>query len=340
MATRLKDIALETGYSINTVSLALNGSCRISDETRRAIAETAKRLHYMPNKAARALVTQRSNLIGLAVREMNNVITNEVAASVERKLSKQGYSMLFASTAQHIGELETLRMLQSQQVDGILMFPTLPPDTRVLKFIEQSKIPVVLLSYGEYDLPVDAVYVDKTHAAYIVTQYLIELGHRRIAFISNSAGSDQTQLDCEKFNGYTRALSDHGIAFDPTLTVFAAANTFQAGYDSARHLFRRSEATAVYGSSDLLACGAMNYYLAHGVRIPQDLSIVSNDSTEIAVYAPVALTASYYPVEALTEQAAGLLLRRLSEKPSERLPHQRVVLKPELRVRASTARLA
>ena len=119
MATRLKDIALETGYSINTVSLALNGSCRISDETRRAIAETAKRLHYMPNKAARTLVTQRSNLIGLAVREMNNVITNEVAASVERKLSKQGYSMLFASTAQHIGELETLRTVLRWRDEGV-----------------------------------------------------------------------------------------------------------------------------------------------------------------------------------------------------------------------------
>jgi DNA-binding LacI/PurR family transcriptional regulator len=179
--------------------------------------------------------------------------------------------------------------------------------------------------------------MDKTYASYSTIRYLVELGHRRIGFICNSSGNDQTQYDCEKFNGYMRALADSGIPYDPTLTVFAAGNSFKAGYDAARHLYRRSNVTAIYGPSDLLACGAMNYYLSHGVKIPEQVSFAGNDSTELAAYAPVPLTSSLYQVEELTDKAIELLMDRIDKVQDAPPFPQRIVLKSVLEVRASTA---
>ena len=100
MAITLKDIAKKTGYSVNTVSLALKNSNRISEEATRAIQEKAKELHYVPNYAARSLVTKRSNLIGLMVRDFSSVTLNLVAAHLERKLSSYGYSLVLMTTEQ------------------------------------------------------------------------------------------------------------------------------------------------------------------------------------------------------------------------------------------------
>ena len=338
MSTRLKDIAQETGFSINTVSLALNGSTRISEQTRQIIAEAAARLHYVPNKVARSLVTQRSSLVGLVVREMNNIVTNEVATSIEKKLTRLGYNMIFISTTQHTNELDALRILQGQQVDGILMFPSLPPDSRTLNFARNTDMPIIMLSYGDYEMSVDAIHVDKEEAAYVVTKHLLDQGHRRIGFISNSAANDSRQFDCEKFSGYTKALAEYNIRFDPALTVFAYGNTYRAGYDSARYLYRRSNVTAIYGASDMLTCGAMSYYLAHNVRIPEEISFISNDSMEISAYAAVPLSASQYPVEELTERAVQLLMARIDKEPdAPPFPYQYAIL-PRLDERKSVAR--
>lgn len=334
MSARLKDIAQETGFAINTVSLALKNSPRISIETRQVIHEAAKRLDYIPNKVARSLATQKSDLIAFVVGRYNNFIHNEIASAFEQKLSDLGYNMLLATT-QRAGGLQTLKVLEEQRVAGIFMFPSLPPDMRQMEYIRRSETPIMLLSYGsDYELPTDAVYVDREQAAYIVIKHLLDHGHRRIGFICSSHNSDQPQFDRERFRGYVSALKERGIDYDPAYSIVTSDCNFSDGYNAAEILFHRTNVTAIFGANDFLACGAMKYYLSHGIRVPEQVSFASNDSTDIAAYAPVALTASAYPILNLRDTAVNLMMERISGRATH--PHQRIAIKSTLDVRLST----
>ena len=334
MAVRLKDIAQKTGFSVNTVSLALCNSPRISGETRQLIRSVADQMHYVSNRAARSLVTRKSRMIGLIVREFNNVILNMVASKLEKELYQMGYGLILMTTQPPKTELDAIRLLEAQQVDGILMYPDLPPDKRLISVIEKLQIPVVMLSYGNYDLFTDAVYVDKEHSAYLATSYLITQGHRKIGIICGSA-NNTLQLDPDRFAGYCRALNEAGIPLNPSYTVMPAAGYYQAGYDAARMLHRRSDVTAIVGSTDVILCGAMHYYLNHGMRVPEDVSFVSNDSTEVAAFAPVPLTAIAYPVDDLVANALSLIMERIEKGQSSSF--QRIALQASIDIRRSVS---
>ena len=335
MRVRLKDIAEKTGFSVNTVSLALNDSPRISEETRQLIKESANEFNYVPNKAARSLITRKSKLIGLIVREFNNNILSMVAAELERSLYALGYNLVLVTSAYPKNELEVLRTLESQQVDGIFMYPSLPMDHRVIEYIHQMSCPVVLLSFGDYELFTDAIYIDREYAAYLATSYLISLGHKKIAFFCGASSSVLSPMDGERLRGYCRALNEAGLTYNPSYTVLLPQGQYRAGYDAARALYHCSSITAILGCNDAIACGAMQYYLEQGVRIPEDISFVSNDSTEIAAFSAVPMTATRYNVEALTAKAVEVMMQRLES--NEREGYIRCAIPSTLDIRSSTA---
>lgn len=337
MPVRLKDIAEKTGYSINTVSLALKASTRISTEAREIITDTAKSMNYVPNKIARSLVTNRSDVFGFVVPKYSNFVSSLLASQFERMLSAMGYSMLLVSTKQ-AGERRVLDVLRSQRVAGIFMFPMLPPDFRLLEYVQKCDTPFVFLSYGrDYELVCDAVYTDREQASYIVTKHLIEMGHRRIGFISSSFYADQPQVDAERYRGHVAALSESGVPYDPEYSVIPLDSSYADGYNAAKTLMNRTGVTAIYGANDPLAVGAMAYCLSHGFRVPEDISFASNDSTDAAAYAPVSLTASIYPIGELTQRAIGIMMERIEKKRDA--PFQRIPLHSTLDVRKSVFRV-
>lgn len=318
MPVTLKDIAKELGVSINTISLALNNSSRVSTDTRLRVQEAAERLHYVPNRAAQSLVTRHSKLVGLIVRGFENRIFNQVALHLERLLYQQGYSLVLVDTTPPCSELRALQLLEAQQVEGIFMYPSLPPDKRVVSYIRSLSIPVVMLSYGDYDVFTDCVYVDREKSSHLVTKHLLELGHREIALVGIPGATNHSMLDCERLNGYLRALNEYGLTFNPACLSSPSHGGYKGGYEAAADLLRRGNFTALYASEDSAAVGAMRYCLEHGKRVPQDISIASNDSTDIAAYAAVPITASRYDVEALTQEAMQQMMRRIRhEGPNE-----------------------
>lgn len=311
MPVTLKDIAKELGVSINTISLALNNSSRVSIETRLRVQEAAKRLHYVPNRAAQSLVTRHSKLVGLIVRGFSNRVLNQVALRLEQLLYQEGYGLVLVDTTPPCSELRALQLLEAQQVEGIFMYPSLPPDKRVVSYIQSLSIPVMMLSYGDYEAFTDCVYVDREKSSYLVTKHLLELGHREIALVCFSGAANNAQLDCERLNGYLRALNEYGLTFNPAYLSSTSRGGYKGGYEAAANLLRRSSVTALYASEDSSAVGAMRYCLERGKRIPQDISIASNDSTDIAAYAAVPITASRYDVETLTQEAMQQMMRRI-----------------------------
>ncbi|HIT69730.1 MAG TPA: LacI family DNA-binding transcriptional regulator [Candidatus Aphodomonas merdavium] len=337
MAVRLKDIAEETGFSINTVSLALQSSSRISASTRQIIENAAKRLHYIPNSTTRfhAAHKREYRSIAFVVPELVGQIQMQVAQAISDRLEAKGYFLQVASCKEY-GEIKTLKFLHSQGVEGFFMFPMTPFDLRLLECVRESDVPIVFLSFGaDLELVTDAVYVDRMQASYIVTRHLLELGHRRIMYIANASHSIQQMLDVERYHGHVKALNEYGLEYDPNYTFLCDHPDLKKGYESAKTMIRRTDATALYCTNDPMASGALSYLLQKGKRVPQDYSIVSNDSTEVARFASVPITASVYPVQELADKAAEIMLLRI-EQPQDPTPSQRIAIPVTLDIREST----
>nr|HML48809.1 LacI family DNA-binding transcriptional regulator [Clostridia bacterium] len=217
------------------------------------------------------------------------------------------------------------------------MFPTQPPDKRLMDYVRNTATPILFLSYGDYQACTDTVYFSREHSTYIITKHLVDLGHREIGLVCGSGYKGKISLDAERVHGYIRALGERGIPFDTNNAIIPSGdNEYVAGYDAARELMRRRDLTAVVASTDSVACGILHYFRAHGVRVPEDVSIVSNDSSEVAEYAAVPITAAHYDVKLLIEHAVPLMMRRM-EQPGKKEAPQVIVLKSELDIRSSTA---
>jgi len=328
---RQKEIAEKTGFSINTVSLALKGSPRISEETRSIIMECAKQLNYIPNVVARSLVQKKTNTIGIILTELMNPILTETAQEIEQILKKSGYNMMLMITnSSPEQEAEALDVLVSRQVDGILMYPVFTANFAKIKLLRDNKFPIILLAGGDYELPTDAVYVNRREGAYKAATHFIQAGHKRIGFLGGGNYSDK-----EKQNGYFAALQDNHIPFDPSLVGRVQSDGYDAGYASIEELYKNAMPTAVICTRDYIALGAMRWCRERGIRIPEELSFIGFDDTAAASFAEIPLTSVKYDVKAVTEKATELLFQRIDEKDKSVAMIQKISIQPRLVIRQS-----
>ena len=329
---RLKDIADRTGFSVNTVSLALRGSPRIPARTTRLIQDAADAMNYMPNQVAKSLVSRETRTIGLVLTDITNPTLTQVAQAIELALAERGYSTLFATSNNDLDEEKrVIAMFQSRQVDGMLIYPRSHRELDHIRRLRQANYPVVLL-VGDPDAGVDAVSVDERRGAYRAVWHLADIGHRRIAIIdsSNPLGNR------EKRDGYLAALSEAGIVPDAELSADPLGHSVISGYaalDQLMHL--ANPPTAVFAANDSLAIGALRWTQKHGVRVPQDLAIVGFDNIEFAEHAATPLTTVNYAVRQVTDLAVARLIDLILFE--DGLPQPVVTLiEPDLVVREST----
>jgi LacI family transcriptional regulator len=328
---RLKDIADKTGFSANTVSLALRDSPRIPAETREVIRRAAQELNYQPNHVARSLVSRETKTIGLILTDIMNPTLTRTAQQVELALAERGYGTLFATSNHQLGEEKRLiEMFRSRRVDGMLIYPAVHRELAHLKDLRRH-FPVVLLIAGP-DAGIDAVSVDDRAGTRRAIRHLIDLGHKRIGFLDPNSSN----LNSEKFEGYQRALADAGLPFDPTLIVAANGHYATHGYYALDNLMNiKQPPTAVFSHNDSLAMGALRWCHKHGRRVPEDISIMGYDNIEFTEFAQPPLTTMNYAVDQVSRMAVDRLMRLIEAK--DQPPEPRVTLiEPDLVVRAST----
>lgn len=330
--TRLKDVADRTGFSINTVSLALRDSPRIPVATRQLIHAAAEALNYLPNQIAKSLVSRETRTIGLVLTEITNPLLTRVAQAIELLLAERGYSTLFAtSNNAHEAEKQVIEMFRARQVDGMLIYPRSHRELDHIRQLRRAGYPLVLL-VADPDAGVDAVSVDERAGAGKAVRHLLERGHRRIGLIEGSSALGNH----EKREGYLQALQAAGIALDEKLLIDPGAHSVLAGHAAMAELAARAEGmTAVLASTDILALGALRWAQQQGRRVPQDLAIVGFDNIEFAEYAATPLTSVDYAVDQVTELAVTRLLALI--RADAGLPEPQVTLiEPDLLVREST----
>ncbi|MCS7090978.1 MAG: LacI family transcriptional regulator [Limisphaera sp.] len=320
---RLKDIAERAGVSVMTVSKALRNQPDVAEATRQRIHALAREMGYVPDSIARGLRTRTTRLFGVVVPAVTHPIYARVLLALEERAYEMGYDLLCAHTLNLVEREErAIRRMLSRRVEGLFLSPVhrMAGETRIYDELAVSGTPVVILGQPPLSsLPFPSVAGEDIEGAYEGTRHLLELGHRRIAFLAGPVTAPWAQ---ERLEGYRRALQEAGLSFEDRW-VFAGGSTIEDGIRVAAQLLEEApEVTAVLASNDLTAIGCGHYLLNSGVRIPEDLSLVGFGNTLAATYFRVPLTTLRQPKRRLGNAAMDLMTRMLQKEAVEsmRLP--------------------
>jgi LacI family transcriptional regulator len=307
------------GLSISTVSRALNGYADVSEKTRQRVTLAAREMNYQPHPVAHRLATGRTGAVALitAVRpgQAMDATFASLLAGAAAALREHGYFALSISLPAGDGELPELeRFLAGRLVDGVMLTRTHTQDERV-KLLQARGMPFVTHGRTQNTAPHAWVDTDNEHAFYLVTQRLIALGHRRLAFINGPLNMTYAVL---REAGFNKACAQ---AFAVTTEIAHVSDVTAAnGEQRMRELLQGPLLpTAVVCATDLLALGAMAACKAQGLRVGADISITGYGNTEAAAYADPPLTTIDHATEANGRHLADLLLQAMAGKPASGL---------------------
>lgn len=330
---RLKDIAERTGFSVNTVSVALRGGSKVPHATRKVILAAAEELNYLPNALARSLARKRSRTVGVILSNLVNPIQTLCARLIERRLEERGYHMMLVSSDGSVErEKAAIDSLREHQVEGVLVYPANQQQLDHVAALRSAGFPVVVLS-GVSNGLVDLVAIDERAGMYKLTTHLLELGHRRIGLID----AGQASGSMRKLAGYREALEARGVPFDSGLVICPVdKNTPTCGYRAASQILEGSSGpTAVIGSSDSVSIGVMRWCRDHEMAVPGSISIAGFDDIETAAFLDVPLTTVGYSTSGISEHSVVRVLS-LIEAEEELAEPISLLIEPNLIVRSST----
>ena len=333
----LKDIATKTGFSVNTVSVALRGGKKIPEATRQLIRDAARELDYLPNALARSLARKNSGTVGLILSNLQNPILTYCAERIERHLERHGYQMILRSTDGNLErEKRSIDSLRQLQVEGVLIYPSNHRDVEHLVALRRSGLPIVMLA-GPTDMPVDLVASDDHASAEAIVSYLIATGHRRIGLLDVC----HVYGNFDKILGFRAAHEKAGLEVDSRLVYCPVEkNSAEVGYRRAERFMRDGQPpTAIVCTSDVLAVGMQSWCFDNGVTVPGELSIAGFDDIPISAHLPVPLTTVRYSVEEVSRRAVQRLIELMSSTAGLPAPTCAMVA-PEVIVRKSTRPLA
>lgn len=316
-----------------TVSKALRDERDVSTATKARIKLLAQQMGYVPDSSAQGLRTRTTKMFGLVISSITNPIFARVVFAIEERARELGYDVLLAHT-HNIAEREEhcIRRLLSRRVDGLFISPVYRMETeaRIYQELLARRVPTVLLGPpGAFCSQFVSVQIEELVASYNLTQHLLKLGHKRIAYLT---GPIVAPWSHERFEGYRRALREINIDVDDRL-VFDAGSTIEEGTKATLEMLDENcDATAVQAVNDLVAIGCAQTFLSQGVKIPEDVSVVGFGNVLTAEHFRVPLTTVVQPKFRLGIAAMEAMLKLMK---NERVETRR--MPAELIVRESTA---
>lgn len=306
----IQDVARRAGVGVGTVSRVLNDSPAVSEATRRRVEAVITELDYLPSKHARGLSLGRTNALGVVVPFVTHLSSVERIRGVVRGCADSGYDVVLFDVEtpgqrDHIVE----RLVRGDGVDGVLVV-SLPPTPPLDRMIDAARVPVVMVDCRHPAVP--HVYIDDRRGGRLATQALVDLGHRRIAFVGGvSRGPFSFTSDAHRLDGYEATLAAAGLPPTPDLVVDDAYDQDTARARTTTLLQRRSPPTAVFATSDRLALGVLQAVRESGRHVPSDISVIGFDDIELAAYAE--LSTVRQPLRDSGLEGAQLLLTALRE---------------------------
>ncbi len=304
MNITIREVAERADVSTATVSRVMNGSDNVRRETRRRVLEAARALHYVPNEAARSLISSLTHTVGVLLPDMHGEFFAEVMRGIEQAAQQAEYHLLVSSSHSQEDEAGAMIRMMAGRVDGLVVM--WPKAVSSLLALVPEGLPLVLLNASaSEEQRYASIKIDNYGGAYEVVAHLVGHGHRRIATITGPAGNVDAQ---ERRAGYRDALRDGGGAWQPELEV-AGGFTQESGEQAAEQVLALSpRPAALFAANDAMAMGALRHFRRQGVRVPEDVAVAGFDDVPSAQYVPPGLTTVRVPMRDLGKRAMTCLL--------------------------------
>ena len=329
---KLKDIAEKTGYTVGTISKALQGRDGIAAETRETIEKAAREIGYIANAQAGGLRSGSSKTVAIIVSDIANPLFSILIKNIISQLDALGYSAILMDTEEKsVKEEKAVISALGKNVDGILLCPTQLSD-RSIELMKQNGMPFVLMGRRFEKIDADCVVWNDRHGAYLATKHLLELGHRDIVMLT---GYSHISSAKERYLGYCDALREADMPvrneniFEINIATHETAKTIQWLLDTGASF------SAMLCFSDYVAWEAIAILNQRGLRVPEDVSVVGFDDIQSQMYFPYPLTTVHVPKTLTARRAVDLLMDILEHGPLKR---RQIMLNTDLIVRGTTSR--
>ena len=326
----IKDVAKKAGVARSTVSYVLTNNKRLTEETRRRVIRAMEELSYVPNGVARSMKSKNTYLIGLLLSDVAHYPSFAIAKGVDDVAFKANYSVIFCHTHNEPErESQYIRLLEERQVQGIIV-ASRRTEELTHTYLKSRRMPIVYANRYEPGESISCVLVDNEAGGYAATKHLLDLGHRRIAFISGPPGRSSSR---DRRRGYERALSEAKIPVAPDL-IRTGEYSVESGCNAMKQLLSlEARPTAVFAANDDMAIGAVNCIVESSWRVPEDISVVGYDNSIQSGFVHPALTTVDFPLSHVGAVAAKVLLDEIS---SGSTTPQSIRIKCDLIVRGSS----
>jgi len=322
----IKDIAKKANVSTATVSYVLNDSAQISEATREKVLKIVDEMNYKRNNIAKSLRTNKTNTIGVIVEDMTVFNSPKIIDGINKYVEEHGFHIILSNLRlnkkignsyeevfKHSEEInETIDVLLTRQIDGIIYIGEHTRD--VSNIMGNVKKPVVYTyCYSSQENSYSVNYNDKL-AAYQATNYLINLGHEKIAVISGMINSKPSH---ERLQGYQQALIDYNLNLDPSL-IRTGNWEYETGFELSKELLKsNNRPTAVFAFNDLMAVGVIDGAESLGYKVPADLSVIGFDNREFSHFFKPKLTTIDLPLAKMGQEATRILIDLIDKKKIE-----------------------
>lgn len=306
MTVKIKDVAKKSGVSVATVSRVLNGGKNVSDEVKEVVQNAIEELGYSPSYIARSLVKKKTNLIGVIVPDLTSSFFSTILSSIEENASSNDYNIVVCNIEENLDkEFKYLNLFEQMRVDGIIIMHE-KTNTKIKEFINELHIPIIFCSCKGEGTNSLSIIVDDYNASYDAAKYLLNLGHKKIAYI----GGDMRDITSgqSRYNGYKKALEDYGISLDDKYVKYGDYK-MNSGYNLMNELIKYDPVpTAVFAASDDMAVGALNCIIDNGYRVPEDISIMGFDGSGLTEIVRPKLTSMQQPIREMGAVAIKMII--------------------------------
>ncbi|WP_040210415.1 LacI family DNA-binding transcriptional regulator [Clostridium polynesiense] len=336
MKVTIKDIAKLANVSVSAVSLVLNNKpCRISEEKRELIKKIAREHNYTPNINARSLVTNETKTFGLIIPDVDNIFFSRLTKAIETYCRRFGYALMIVNSDDEYKEdIHLIDLLSSRGIDGLFITvsnSSYEHQEEVSEALKKLTIPYIMIDRVFPDLNCSKVYFDSLEGAYIATKYLIDHGHRKISCITHCSNS---KMPYSRYEGYKRAMEEHGIDISEDYILLGDYKV-KSGYEAGEKLVETAP-SAVFVTSDMMTFGLLKKLKEKGLRIPEDISVISYDNLVNEFSIDTEITSIEQNISLLGTKASELMLNLIKNKNSQ---PKSICLTPKLIIKESVKKI-
>ncbi len=334
MSITLRDISKALNISVSTVSRALTDSHEIGEETKQKVLAYAKEHHYVPNRMARSLKVGKTRSIGVVICSIDNNFVAQMLDGIDQICTENGYQIIIMQSKEsYEQEQACINLLHASGVDGIMISPSYQTtDFSHLKELQSQGFPVVLFDRISEKITAHKIAANNLSGAYQATTHLISNGYTRIAHLNSNATLTTT---AERFEGYKKALEDHGINYQEELVAFCdTAQQIDQSVAEAMEQLLKQQPQAIFTATDLLSTKVLAYLMERKFTVPKDIALIGFSNSDLAAVLNPSLSTVRQPSRQIGELAAQTLISLIKGKDIG--PEETILLDTELQIRKSS----